>query len=140
MPVPKDPISITTRFTWYGDRLNRQMAAAIRAALREVGDDMEETAKELVHVDTGALQESIIATIPRRRGGVYVINFGSFTIPYAYWQEVLPEPIGKPYIRPAVDMHFWRIDGLVRDNLWRFANAVIDFDIGITEEGFDQWP
>lgn len=139
MPVFKSPIAENVRFEWLGDQLSRRVASATRAALKEIGDDMVETAKELVHVDTSHLQSRIVAVIPRRSPGsnVYEMSFGVFDVGYAFWQEVLPHPVGKPYIRPAAEQHLHRLSDLLEEKI-RGAQAGFSFTLDFDEEGFDQ--
>lgn len=127
MPVPMRPIRGGVVIDWYGDVWKRRVQEALRGALTETGEAVVTVAKELVRnpenavspntTSTGNLQANIEARVPRRVGGTrtYRLEVGVFedskgpqlrdqlAYEYAYWQEVLPEPWGKPYLRPALD-------------------------------------
>lgn len=92
---------------WQGERLLRQVAEASRAAIDEVTGAATAVAKQLVHVDTRALQDSLGAVPAEVRGDEVVGAFGSLDDPgYAIDQEFEPEPRGRAYMRPAADQEF----------------------------------
>lgn len=92
---------------WNGEAVERNLKRATKAAMDDIASDCVDTAKGLVNVDTTALQGSIQSRPAEERGGSIVVLWGSFSINYALWQEILPpERGGKAYLRPSADKHY----------------------------------
>lgn len=103
---------------WRGEALLRRVAEASRAAIDETTEACVPVAQGLVHVDTGLLK-SRIGTVPAEDRGDVVV--GAFGVPddpgYALPQEYLPQPQGKPYIRPAADQEFPQLAARIQERL-----------------------
>lgn len=68
----------------------------------QIGQALVERARELVPVDTGALQASISYRVEQSGGQVHII-FGAYT-DYAVWVELGSSRwAGQPFLRPAID-------------------------------------
>lgn len=94
-------------FRWNGPEVQARVHGAVVRAVNETMGDCVTSAKELVHVDTSALQGSIRFEPAHSQGDKVVGHWGSFDIKYALWQEVLPEGRGgKAYLRPSADEHY----------------------------------
>lgn len=91
--------SATMKISWHGVAVLEDVHQAMIAGIKEVGDNCVAMAKDLVNVDTGRLQESIEAHEPEVRDDVVSMEWGSFDVYYAIWQELN----WKPYLRPAAD-------------------------------------
>lgn len=100
---------------WFGDRVLAETDRAIIAATDETTASAAEAARGLVHVDTALLQ-SRIAQVPARIDGDAIVGgFGVVDDPgYALFQEFLPEPQGKPYLRPAAAQEFPQLSERIR--------------------------
>jgi hypothetical protein len=99
---------------WKGDEVLREVKAAEIIGVNKTMGACVTTAKMLVNVDTSLLQGSIRSEPAIPFGTGVVGHWGSFDVSYAFWQEVLPEPRGKAYIRPAADAHYPRLAGFIR--------------------------
>ena len=93
------------RQTWLGASINSKGKAAAERAANDMGQLVVDRARQLVHVDTGALQASIHVW---NDGGQIVV--GS-TLPYAIIEEVVR---GHAYIVPAVAEVGRDADGIMR--------------------------
>lgn len=94
---------MASRIVWRGAELQIHIRAAQRRALNETTAACVVMAKSLVRTDTTALQGSIQMRPAVASGPLIVGRWGSFDINYAFWQEVLPEPRGRAYLRPSAD-------------------------------------
>lgn len=119
MPVYKPPIDRTVTVQWLGGDVIRRVRAGTRLALRTLGTEGQHLAQAIVRKDTTTLEQNIEVRIPRSAPGSarYVVLLGVFedgpdiivggnTQPawtYAFWQETLPEPRGRAFLRPALD-------------------------------------
>jgi hypothetical protein len=119
VPVVKAPIARHVSVQWLGGDVLRRFRDGTRAALTELGAGAVTVAQEHVHVDTGNLRDNIEARVPRSVAGSarYVLTLGVFpdgpnasaypgqqpAWQYAFWQETLPEPRGRAFLRPALD-------------------------------------
>jgi hypothetical protein len=103
---------------WQGEVILRRIERACREAIDEVTGAASAVAKQLVHRDTGALQKSIGRVKAEVQGDQIVGAFGSLDDPgYAIWQEYLPEPHGKAYLRPAADQEFPKLGARIARRL-----------------------
>lgn len=92
---------------WRGDDIKRKAENAVKLGMKMTGSDLLITSKDLVHKKTGELMRSIRMRRPRNIHGTIIMQWGSFDINYAFWQEFLPlEKGGKPYLRPSADKHY----------------------------------
>lgn len=142
MPVPAGPVSGLIEFTWHGDTLKRAGNEAVRFALEQTAAEMVATAQILVHnpsdsqgYATGELQADISARVPYRSGFTWTIIFGSFNVDHAFWQEILPEPIGRAYIRPAAETHIQELPVFLSQG---FAGQLGGGAANLTLRGYDQ--
>jgi hypothetical protein len=95
-----------SRVNWKGKEVGQKVRLASVRGINVTLGSCIITAKQLVHVKTSLLQGSIRAepatpTASGARG-----QWGSFDVNYALWQEVLPEPRGRAYLRPSGDTHY----------------------------------
>jgi len=112
---------------WKGKQLRAKLDRAIEQGMKETASDCIATSKALVHKDTTSLQGSIRmdGRGVRREGGQISLDWGSYGIDYAIWQEYLPgEELpeggtrllsgGKPYLRPSADEHYPELPRKIR--------------------------
>lgn len=96
-----------SRLTWLGQQVQDKIENAIKVAMNETTGNCVQSAMGLVHVKTRLLQGSIEAKATEKDDeGMLVARWGSFAVNYAYWQEILPPPRGKPYLRPSADIEY----------------------------------
>jgi len=141
-------------FQWYGDVFATYERRAVRAALKQAGEQMVDIAEGLVNVDTHALQHSIRYELPASERGsdAYQLMFGVWDHPdnelrvkgniienpveYAYFQETQPYPIGSPFLQPAIDAIALQIDDYIRSYMPRLdARGRLTFSAGFTGFG-----
>ena len=91
------------KLTWHGDAILKRIQESERLGIDETTASCVAPAKDRVHVKTRILQGSIQFRPATREGDRTVGKWGSFDVNYAFWQEVLPEPRGRAYLRPAAD-------------------------------------
>lgn len=105
------------KLDWKGDAVLRKVQKAAMEGINEVMGECVITAKNLVRTKTFTLQGSIRLTpaVPTGRGARG--TWGSFDVNYALWQEVLPSPRGRAYLRPASDMHYPSLAGRIKAKL-----------------------
>lgn len=94
---------------WKGDAILAKLRAAEQGGLQETAEAVVAEAKGRVHVDTGALKESIQVIKPAASDGDgFKAEVGSES-EYAIYQEVgvhsKPNYSFTPYLRPALDIH-----------------------------------
>lgn len=96
---------------WRADRIVAQVLDAARAAIDETTAAAAEVARETVNVDTGYLRDHIAARPAEVRGDAVTGSFGVYDgdPEYAVYQEFIPPPRGKAYLRPAADREFPRL-------------------------------
>ena len=106
------------RFQWFGaDRL-KDMERATRQALEEVAGDAVDEAKRRVRVRTGTLQGSLMFQPVFARGRQLVIQWGSFDVNYALWQEIgTSQMSAQPYLRPGADKAYPKLGKRIRSLL-----------------------
>lgn len=165
MPILMDQIAQGTKLEWYGDVWTRRVQNAVRGALMETAIEVHKVAINLVHKDTTNLALAIAVKFPRRTGRNYSVEVGVFRdLPdpglrstttkwgssyneqawqYAYWQETLPEPRGKAFLRPAMDQQGKpdQIADRIRRRLAYRSGATpsgVDATMGQWEENFEQ--
>ncbi len=88
---------------WKGRQVVAHVEQACILGLKMTGSNLLIESKSLVHYDTGDLSRSIQMRAPKKESGKIYMLWGSFDINYAFWQEVLPLPRGKAYLRPSAD-------------------------------------
>ena len=106
---------------WNGGEIKERYSEACRLAIDETTASCVKPAKDRVHVKTRILQGSIQfrpATYVEGRG--WVGRWGSFNVNYAWWQEVLPEPRGRMYLRPAAQAEYPKLRARIKA---RYAGA-----------------
>jgi hypothetical protein len=108
---------------WLGKQLAAKIEKAEMGAIDETCGSCVPLAKDRVHVKTRLLQGSIQFRPARREGNRIVGKWGSFDVVYALWQEVLPEPRGKPYLRVSADIEYPKLAARVRAWMKRGQNA-----------------
>ncbi len=104
---------------WHGDRVERKAQQATVAAMEETTAACIDLAKATVNVDTSTLQGSIQSRPVQRDSRGFVQRWGSFDVNYAIYQEVLPEPRGKAYLRPSADTEYPKLAARIRRNMQR---------------------
>jgi hypothetical protein len=103
---------------WQGEVILRRIERACREAIDDTTGAAVTVARQLVHVDTHDLQKSLGRVKAEVQGDQVVGAFGSLDDPgYAIWQEYLPEPHGKAYLRPAADQEFPKIGARIARRL-----------------------
>lgn len=112
-------------FTQYLGKLEKSLDSIAAAAVGEVAEDIRDTAKGIVLVDTGSLRKSIRVQNRRFSGGFHSIGVsagGYVTNPktgrkvdYALYVEA-----DYPFLRPAVMAH---ARDLVAALKWRMSNV-----------------
>lgn len=106
------------RTEWHGAQISQQVMAAAVAGVNETTAAAVPQAQGRVHVDSGLLQSRITSQPAVERGGQVVGAFGVFDDPgYGWLQEILPEPRGKAYIRPAGDEQAQQLPTRIRSHL-----------------------
>ena len=105
---------MSSKLTWNGDRLLEKARDAARLAIDETTAAAVSPAKDLVHVKTRILQGSIQFRPAVREGNRTVGRWGSFDVNYALWQEILPEPRGRAYLRPAADTEYPKLAARIK--------------------------
>ncbi len=102
---------------WNGEALKKRLAEAARLAIDETTASCVAPAMGRVHVKTHILQGSIKFRPAAMEGDTIVGRWGSFDVNYALWQEILPEPRGRAYLRPAADAEYPRLAARIRARL-----------------------
>jgi len=101
-----------------GQQLQDKVETAVKKAMNETTGLCVQSAMGLVHVKTATLQGSIQAKDTEKDDdGMLVARWGSFNVNYAYWQEVLPPPRGKPYLRPSADIEYPKLGARIQEKL-----------------------
>jgi len=108
---------MSSRLEWFGDRVKARVREAERLAIDETTAACIDPAKNRVHVKTRILQGSIQFRDAEEEEGRVVGRWGSFDVNYAFWQEVLPEPRGRAYLRPAADEEYPKLARRIQANL-----------------------
>lgn len=106
---------------WNGEEIKKRVSEACRLAIDETTGSCVKPAKDRVRIKTHLLQGSIQfrpATYVEGRG--WVGRWGSFDVNYAFWQEVLPEPRGRAYLRPAAQGEYPKLQPRIKA---RYAGA-----------------
>jgi hypothetical protein len=100
-------------FTWNGDLIIARVREAEMRGIEKTGDQIADTAQEIVAVATSRLQKSIMVQSLEETGSGVAMTVGSNEddegpVEYALEQEQGPDTdrnyTYRPYIRPAVDM------------------------------------
>lgn len=106
---------------WNGEKIKKRVSEACRLGIDETTASCVKPAKDRVHIKTRFLQGSIQhrpATYVEGRG--WVGRWGSFDVNYALWQEILPEPRGRMYLRPAAQAEYPKLQPRIKA---RYARA-----------------
>lgn len=104
-------MAVTMQITWRGAAVLQHVRNAEVAGAKHVADDCVAMAKTIVNVATGELRDSIEAHEPVKQGSRLALEWGSFTIYYAIWQELNH----KPYLRPSADACYPRLARYIRE-------------------------
>lgn len=106
------------RLHWKGPLLVSKAKAASSAALVKTAARCVTKAKTLVRVKTATLQGSLRFTPPQVKGKGVTIQWGSFDVNYAIFQELGTYKMSaKPYLRPAADEYYPQLEDLIRQEM-----------------------
>jgi len=105
---------MSSKLEWHGAKLKARIQEAERLAVDETTASCVAPAKDRVHVRYRILQGSIQFRPATRQGDATVGLWGSFNVNYAFWQEVLPEPRGRAYLRPAAAIEYPKLAARIR--------------------------
>jgi hypothetical protein len=108
---------------WRGKQVKAHMHEAARLAIDETTASCVGPAKDRVHVKTRILQGSIQFRPAEQKGNRITGLWGSFDVNYAFWQEVLPEPRGRAYLRPAADQEYPKLWERIKAHLKKLVGA-----------------
>ncbi len=106
-------------FTWFGDKVEKKMEAAVKKAIDET------TAAAVIHAkqnhswqnQTGTLEGSIQMRSAASSSGKVTGQWGSFTVKYAIWLEIdTANKPAMPYLRPAAAVEYPKLAGRIRAN------------------------
>jgi hypothetical protein len=104
----------TSKLTWHGDAIKAKAREAARLAVDETTASCVAPAKDRVRVKTRILQGSIQFRPATEEGSRIVGRWGSFDVNYALVQEILPEPRGRAYLRPAADQEYPKLAARIK--------------------------
>lgn len=106
------------RFQWNGTAIAAALEAAIESAMEETAQAAVAEARSRARVDTGAMRDSIEATVERRNGAVeMVLGVG---VDYGVYHELGSSRISaQPMIRPAIDQEGKRLPERIRAHVGR---------------------
>lgn len=106
-------ISTSTSFVWNGANLAAQLEAAIEQGMEEQAEAMKQAAQGFAPVRTGALRDSITATVESIPNGARIVLAAG--VPYAIFVEQGTSRMSaQPFIRPAVDQEGPRLGERIR--------------------------
>lgn len=108
---------MSSRLDWLGDAIKGRIRRAEKQAIDDTTAACVIPAKDRVHVRTRILQGSIQSRDAVEEEDRVVGRWGSFDVNYAFWQEVLPEPRGRSYLRPAADEEYPKLAGRIKEAL-----------------------
>jgi hypothetical protein len=106
-----------SKVKWFGKQIMAKVEKAEMGAIDETCASCVPLAKDRVHVKTRILQGSIQFRPAQRDGKRIVGKWGSFDVNYALWQEVCPEPTGKPYLRVSADIEYPKLAARIKARL-----------------------
>ena len=106
-------MAATMEIKWNGLAVVAGTRRAANVAVREVAQECVDMAKTIVNVDTGRLRDSLKVGRVHSDGFTNGIEWGSFDVDYAIYQEL----IWKPYLRPSADALYHKLPSVIRDNL-----------------------
>jgi hypothetical protein len=106
-----------SKVKWFGKQVKAKVEEAEMGAIDETTFSCVPLAKDRVHVRTRILQGGIQARPAQREGDRIVGKWGVFDVFYALWQEVLPEPTGKPYLRVSADIEYPKLAARIKARL-----------------------
>lgn len=102
------------RMTWRGAQVAAQIDAALQAAMDETAQAARTNAQGRARVDTGAMRDSIDATVTGGGGRKRTLTL-SIGVPYGIFHEIGTSRISaQPMIRPAIDEEAPRLTQRIR--------------------------